>query len=114
MSATHSAGFSDVGAASTRLEVCLGLRQGLGKRRGVALIGRVQLGRHHRAGVQIHRVPGLVGQMRRAVLHLGDLGLGVALETQSVLESFLRLRFDTSGVRIALPDLARGLERFAT
>ena len=62
-----------------RLEVCLGLRQGLGKRRGVALIGRVQLGRHHRAGVQIHRVLGLVGQMRRAVLHLGDLGLGVAL-----------------------------------
>ncbi len=39
----------------------------------------MQLGRHHRAGVQIHRVLGLVGQMRRAVLHLGDLGLGVAL-----------------------------------
>ena len=62
-----------------RLEVCLGLRQGLGKRRGVALIGRVQFGRHHRARVQIHRVLGLVGQMRRAILHLGDLGLGVAL-----------------------------------
>ena len=62
-----------------RLEVCLDLRQGLGKRRDVALIGRVQLGRHHRAGVQIHRVLGLVGQMRRGVLHLGDLGLGVAL-----------------------------------
>ena len=30
------------------------------------------------AGVQIHRVLGLVGQVRGAVLHLGDLGLGVA------------------------------------
>ena len=39
------------------------------------LVGRVQLRRHHRAGVQIHRVLGLVGQVRGAVLHLGDLGL---------------------------------------
>ena len=42
-----------------RLEVCLGRRQGLGKRRRVAFIGWVQLGRHHRARVQIHRVLGL-------------------------------------------------------
>ena len=61
-----------------RLEVCLGRRQGLGKRCRIALVGRVQLRRHHRAGVQIHRVLGLVGQVRGAVLHLGDLGLGVA------------------------------------
>ena len=41
-----------------------------------ALIGRVQLGRHHRAGVQIHRVLGLVGQMRRAVLQFCMISYG--------------------------------------
>ena len=74
-----------------RLEVCLGHRQGLAKRRGVALIGRVQLGRHHRARVQIHRVLGLVGQMGGAVLHLGDLGLGVALGNPILVRELLAL-----------------------
>ena len=32
---------------------------------------------HHDAGVEIDRVLGLVSQMRRSVLHLGDLGVGV-------------------------------------
>ena len=74
-----------------RLEVCLGRRQGLGKRCRIALVGRVQLRRHHRAGVQIHRVLGLVGQVRGAVLHLGDLGLGVAPGNPVLVRELLAL-----------------------
>src|SRR3954454_17157231 len=32
----------------------------------------VHLGRDHRAGVQVHRMLGLVGQMRAAILQPGD------------------------------------------
>ena len=52
---------------------------------------RVQLRRHHRAGVQIHRVLGLVGQVRGAVLHLGDLGLGVAPGNPVLVRELLAL-----------------------
>ena len=45
----------------------------------------------HRAGAQIHRVLGLVGQMGRAVLHLGDLGLGVALRDPVLVRELLAL-----------------------
>ena len=72
-------------------KVLLGRRQRLGKRRRVALVGGVQLGRHHRAGVQIHRVLRLVGQMGRAVLHLGDLGLGVAPGNPVLVRELLAL-----------------------
>ncbi len=43
----------------------------------VAAIGGVDRGRDDRLGVQIDRVLGLVGQARAAVLHAGDLRLGV-------------------------------------
>ena len=43
---------------------------------------------HHRAGVQIHRVLGLVGQMRRPSFILAILASGSLFETQSSLESF--------------------------
>ena len=39
----------------------------------------MNLDRHDRAGVQIHRVLWLVRQMRSAILHLGDLRLGIDL-----------------------------------
>src|SRR5208282_4176098 len=47
------------------------------KRRRVAFVGRMDRRRHHDARVEIDRVLGLVGQMRRPVLHSGDLRLGV-------------------------------------
>ena len=54
-------------------------RQGLDDRRRVALIGRVQLGCHHRAGVEVDRVLGFVSEVRGAVLHLGDPRIRVGL-----------------------------------
>ncbi len=46
-------------------------------RRGIAFVGRLQRDRHHRARLQIHRVLGLVRQVRTAVFHLRDLGVGI-------------------------------------
>src|SRR5271166_1590964 len=51
--------------------------EGRRKRRRVAFVGRMDRRRHHDAGVEIDRVLGLVGQMRRPILHPGDLRLGV-------------------------------------
>jgi hypothetical protein len=45
--------------------------------RGVALVGGVHLGRDHRAGVEVQSVLGLVGEMRPAILQLGDLRVRV-------------------------------------
>ena len=55
-----------------RREVPGGARQRARQGRGVAPVGRMHLGRDHRAGIEIDRVLGLVGQMRAAVLQLGD------------------------------------------
>jgi hypothetical protein len=41
-----------------------GTLQGVGQGRGVAAVSQVHLGRDHRAGVEIQRVLGLVGQVR--------------------------------------------------
>ena len=49
-----------------------GFRQSRRHARGVPTIGGLHRQRHHRACLQIHRVLGLVGQMRPAVLHLRD------------------------------------------
>ena len=57
------------------------MRGGTGQRarhgRGVALVGGMHLGRDHRAGVEVHRMLRLVGQMRAAVFQLGDPGIRI-------------------------------------
>jgi hypothetical protein len=55
-----------------RGEVARGALQRARQAGGVAPVGGVHLGRDHRAGVEVHRVLGLVGQTRAAVLQLGD------------------------------------------
>jgi hypothetical protein len=55
-----------------QLRVALRFFQRLPHRRRVALIGRLQRHRHNRPARQVHRVLGLVRQVRPAVLHLRD------------------------------------------
>ena len=50
------------------------------------------------------------GQMRRAVLHLGDLASGSRFETQSVLESFLPLRFRSRRARSSAVGVSKARE----
>ena len=47
------------------------------QRHGVAPVDGMHLGRDHRARVEVHRVLGLVGQVRPAVLQLGHLCIRV-------------------------------------
>ncbi len=47
------------------------------RRRRVALVGRMDRRRHHDARVEIDRVLGFIGQMRRSILHPGHLRLRV-------------------------------------
>ena len=54
------------------------LQRGIERRR-VALVGLVDRRRHDHARVEIDRMFGLVGKMRRAVLHLGDLRVRIGL-----------------------------------
>ena len=56
----------------------LGPRQRLRQRRRVSRIGRVDLRGHDHSADHIHRVLGLVRQMRRPVLHLRDPRVRVA------------------------------------
>ena len=60
-------------------QMAFGTRQRALDRPGVALVGGMQFGRRHRAGVEIDGVFRLVGEMRGPVLHLGDAGLRVRL-----------------------------------
>ena len=60
-------------------QMAFGTRQRALDRPGVALVGGMQFGRRHRAGVEIDGVFRLVGEMRGPVLHLGDAGLRVGL-----------------------------------
>jgi hypothetical protein len=45
--------------------------------------------RHDHAGVEIDRMFGLVGEMRRAVLHLGDLRLSIGLARPILVRELL-------------------------
>jgi hypothetical protein len=71
LSAIISAGVSGVGAAD-QIEHGFGLFQRPGQRVGVALIGRMDPGRHDHAGIEIDGVLRFVGKVRGAVLHPGD------------------------------------------
>ena len=101
-SVTHSAvGPLPSAPASTLARYHLGRLQRFGKRRRVALVGRVQqlARRPPPRGVQIHRVLGLVGQMRRAEpssWRSWPRARVAQAETQSSLESFLPLRLRSS------------------
>src|SRR5436305_1065244 len=46
--------------------------------RGVTLVGGLQLGGNHRAGIEIHRVLRLVRPIRAAIFPLGDLGIWIS------------------------------------
>src|SRR5262245_612080 len=54
-----------------------GFGQCLVDRRRVALVSALHRDTDDRAGVQVNGVLGLVGQMRPAIIHLGDLGVGI-------------------------------------
>ena len=107
LSVTHSAGSSAVGAAShrrTRFSLAAA---------SVRILHRVSpssagcSSRPPRAGIQIHRVLGLVGQMGRAVLHLGEAS-GSLFETQSWFESFLPLRLRSRRARSSAVGVSMG------
>ena len=59
--------------------------------RRVALVGLVDRGRHDHTRVEIDRMFGLVGEMRRAVLHLGDLCVGIGLARPVLVRQLLAL-----------------------
>jgi len=61
------------------------------QRRRVALIGRMNLGRHNRSRLQINGVLGLVGQMGATVLHLGDFRVRVVGVVPLVVAALLAL-----------------------
>ena len=48
-------------------------------------------GRNNNAGVEIDRVFGFVGEMRRAILHLGDLGVRIGLAHPILVRELLAL-----------------------
>jgi len=45
--------------------------------RGVALVGSMHLGGDHSAGIEVHRMFRLVGEMRAAIFQLGDPGIRI-------------------------------------
>src|SRR4029453_18743196 len=66
-----------------------GLGQRVRQRLPVAGIGAVDRDGHDRAGVEINRVLGLVSQMGAAVLHLGDLRVGVRRRSPVLVRALL-------------------------
>ena len=58
-------------------ELICGFRQRLLHRARVPLIGILHRNADDRTGLEIDRMLGLVGQMRPAILHLRDLGVGI-------------------------------------
>ena len=59
------------------------------ERRRVTPVGFVDRGRHDHARVEIDRMFGLIGEMRRAVLHLGDLGVRIGLARPILVRQLL-------------------------
>jgi hypothetical protein len=77
--------FGDAG----RLKLLGGFRQRLLNRRGVALVRALHGDADDRAGVEIDGVFGFVRQMRPAVLHLCDLGVGIVRMGPVVIRALL-------------------------
>jgi phosphatidylserine/phosphatidylglycerophosphate/cardiolipin synthase-like enzyme len=109
------------------VEIARGRLERRRQRGRVALVGRMDRRRHHDAGVEIDRMLGLVGEMRRSVLHLGDPGVRVgrtfpvgvrkrlafalAVETRQILGSG---RIDAALLRHARQHLAIALTTVAS
>jgi hypothetical protein len=69
-----------LGCPHCGLRVFALLRRGNGRfddRRGIALVGVLQGDGNQGAGLQVHRMLGLVGQVRPAIFHLCDLRIGI-------------------------------------
>ena len=79
-----------VGHRRGRFQVLSRRRQGLRDGRRVALVGALHRHADDGAGVQVDRVLGLVGQMRPAILHLRDAGLGVVRVPPLAVPALLR------------------------
>ena len=65
--------------------------QRAGQRRRVAFVGRVDRRRHDDAGVEVDRMLGLVGEMRRPVLHPGDLRIRIGRARPVLVRQLLAL-----------------------
>jgi hypothetical protein len=78
---------ADVGQIARRR-----LKRGIARRR-VAFVGRMDRRRNNDAGVEVDRVLGLVAQTRRAVLHLGDLRVGIGRARPVLVRKLLALTF---------------------
>ena len=72
-----------------RFELLGGLGQRLLNRGGVALVRPLHRDADDRAGLEIDRMLGLVREMRPAVLHLGNLGVGIVRMAPVVIRAFL-------------------------
>ena len=84
-----------------------GLDQCLIHRRGIALVRRLQGHCHHRAGVQIDGVLGLVGQVRTAFIFATRASSSTGLFHSLFEVRFLRLRSNrakSSRVGVSIPD----------
>jgi hypothetical protein len=71
------------------VELLDGLGQRVRQRLRVAGVGAVDRHGHDRAGVEINCVLGLVSQMGAAVLHLGDLCVGVRRRSPVLVRALL-------------------------
>ena len=61
------------------------------ERRRVPFVGRMDRRRHDDAGIEVDRVFGLISKMRRAVLHLGDLRIGIGFARPILVRELLAL-----------------------
>ena len=80
--------FGEPGGRDHR-QVVGGHREGLDQGGGVALVRVLHRDAHDGPGLQVHRVLGLVCEMRAAVLHLGDLGVRIMRVRPVVVRPFL-------------------------
>ncbi len=91
-----------------RLDLLGGRDQRLDARRRVAVVGILHRHADDRAGLQVDRMLGLVGQMRAAVLHLGDLRVGIVRMRPVVVRALLLPlpidRARSSRVGVSMPD----------
>ena len=93
-----------IGDRGHRFELCRRFRERLLHRGRVALVGALHRDADNRAGLQIDRMLGLVGQMRAPVLHLGDLGIGIARMRPLVVRPLLLDRARSARVGVPMPE----------
>jgi hypothetical protein len=77
--------------------------------RGVAIVGGVDWRCNDDPSVEIDRVFRFVGEMGRAVLHLGDLGIGIGRARPILVRQLLALRLRSSRMRSSIVGVATPL-----